>query len=102
MRGSWSYGKGQDARASYSALEYLRGVCKGDTMKPNAQKLRILANSLRLMACAAENASSARDMRGLILGLQAAISLASLCLFNWNRKIIENAAFEIDPTEAIR
>lgn len=68
-------------------------------MATNVDRLSVLARNLRVLAAAAENASGPREMTGIILGLQSAIGLVSLCLFNWNKKMIQNTAHDLDRNE---
>jgi len=65
----------------------------------NKERLMVLANSLRMMAIAAENARTGKDLVCIIQGLQEAISLVSLCMFSWTQKIIQDAQHDIDPSE---
>lgn len=68
-------------------------------MATNVDRLKVVANNLRILAAAAENAAGPREMTGIILGLQSAVSLVSLCLFNWNKKLIQNTAHDLDRNE---
>lgn len=65
----------------------------------NNKRLFVLANSLRTMAMAADNAQSGKDLVCIITGLQEAISLVSLCMFSHTQSLIQNTKHDFDPTE---
>lgn len=70
-------------------------------MNSNKERLTIVAQNLRLMACAAENATEARHFVDLMQALQAMISLISLCMFSRQKKLIQNIALDLDKNEMV-
>ena len=66
---------------------------------PNQRRMAVVAQNLRLMACAAETATEAKHYVDLMQALQAAISLISLCMFSRQKKFLQNIAHDLDKNE---
>lgn len=67
----------------------------------NQRRLQLVARTLRLLANAIENAKSAKDLRHVIMSLNSALSIVTLCAFNFQRVLIENAKDDYDTLGGI-
>lgn len=68
-------------------------------MNQNQRRMAVVAQNLRLLACAAETATDAKHYVAIMQALQAAISLISLCMFSRQKKFLQNIAYDLDKNE---
>ncbi len=64
------------------------------------RRIEIVGRHLRLMAGAIEAAQTPAEVRAIAVTLQAAMSLINLCLYDYQKALIENAKYDIDLKEA--
>lgn len=65
-------------------------------------KRNSIAAKLRLIADALENANELTQFKALILGLQDCVSLTLLAAFQVQKRMIANAAHDVDSTETTK
>ena len=64
-----------------------------------SKNLPLVANSLRILADALENASNVGTLRQVVMGLENAIVLINMGRFNFQKKLILDSKHDFDPTE---
>ncbi len=68
------------------------------TMRKRAD---VAARALKTMAETLQALDSPNALRGVLQGLQEASTLLQMCLYENQKQLIQNAAYEYDSTEVI-
>lgn len=78
-------------------MEYLPNEGKAELP---LKQMGVAADNLQLLANALKSARTLGQLKGILMGLNTAIQLINLSAYKMQKKVIESAAFDYDPTES--